>query len=117
MKRLDLVSPGTCHGAAQHRARRVDTPTFSRPRATPICLVMQSFHASLLLALGLAAAIGLMIGLVRWARRRSTGALTVGALLSLFAPDPTLERNIRLAEEARQVQVEEDEEGQGKDPQ
>lgn len=77
---------------------------------------MQSLHASLLLALSLAAAIGLMIVLVKWARRRSAGALTVGALLSLFAPDPTLERNIRLAEEAKQVQVEEDEEGQGKDP-
>jgi hypothetical protein len=36
-------------------------------------------------------------------------------LLSLFAPDPTLERNIRLAEEAKQVQCEEDEEGEGKD--
>jgi hypothetical protein len=78
---------------------------------------MQSFHASLLLALGLAATIALMIGLAKWARRRSKGALTAGALLSLFAPDPTLERNIRLAEEAKQVQIEEDEEGQGKDPQ
>jgi hypothetical protein len=78
---------------------------------------MQSFFASLLLALGLVAAILLMIGLVKWARRRSQGALTAGALLSLFAPDPTLERNIRLADEAQQVQMEEDEEGQGKDPQ
>jgi len=78
---------------------------------------MQSFYASWLLALGLAAAIALMIGLVKWARRRSKGALTAGALLSLFAPDPTLERTIRLAEEAKQVQMEEDEEGQGKDPQ
>ncbi|MCW8872309.1 MAG: hypothetical protein OQK01_06815 [Xanthomonadales bacterium] len=78
---------------------------------------MQSFFASLLLALGLVAAILLMIGLVKWARRRSKGALTAGALLSLFAPDPTLERNIRLADEAKQVQMEEDEEGQGKDPQ
>ena len=78
---------------------------------------MQSFFASLLLALGLVAAILLMIGLVKWARRRSRGALTAGALLSLFAPDPTLERNIRLADEAKQVQMEEDEEGQGKDPQ
>lgn len=78
---------------------------------------MQSFFASLLLALGLVAAILLMIGLVKWARRRSKGVLTAGALLSLFAPDPTLERNIRLADEAKQVQMEEDEEGQGKDPQ
>jgi len=78
---------------------------------------MQSFYTSLLLALGLVAAILLMVGLVKWARRRSKGALTAGALLSLFAPDPTLERNIRLADEAKQVQMEEDEEGQGKDPQ
>ena len=78
---------------------------------------MQSFYASLLLALGLVAAILLMIGLVKWARRSSQVALTAGALLSLFAPDPMLERNIRLADEAKQVQMEEDEEGQGKDPQ
>lgn len=70
----------------------------------------------LLLSLGLAAAILVMIGLARWARQRSKGALTVGALLSMFAPDPTLERNIRLAEEAKQVQMEEDEEGEDKDP-
>ncbi|MBT8059608.1 MAG: hypothetical protein KJO33_08440 [Gammaproteobacteria bacterium] len=51
---------------------------------------------------------------VRWARRRSKGALMTGALLSLFAPDPELEKNIRLAEQARQVQNEEDEEGEKK---
>ena len=50
--------------------------------------------------------------LVRWARRRSTGALVTGALLSAFAPDPTLERNIRLAEQAKAVQMEEDEKGE-----
>jgi hypothetical protein len=38
-----------------------------------------------------------------------------GALLSLFAPDPELEKNIRLAEEARQEQHEEDEEGQDRE--
>ena len=73
---------------------------------------MEFSATPLLLALGLAAAIACMGGLVRWARRRSRGALTVGALLSLFAPDPTLARTIRLAEEARQIQLEEDEEGQ-----
>ena len=77
---------------------------------------MESFTAALILALGLAAAIAVMVGLVRWARRRSKGALTAGALLSMFAPDPTLERNIRLAEEAKQEQMEEDEEGEDKDP-
>jgi len=39
-----------------------------------------------------------------------------GALFSMFAPDPTLERNIRLAEEAKQEQHEEDEEGEDKGP-
>jgi hypothetical protein len=33
----------------------------------------------------------------------------------MFAPDPTLERNIRMVEEAKQVQAEEDEEGEKKD--
>jgi len=72
--------------------------------------------AGLAIALGLAAVICIMVLLVRWARRRSTGAVAVGALLSLFAPDPTFENNIRLAEESRRLQSEEDEEDEGKDP-
>jgi hypothetical protein len=53
----------------------------------------------------------IMVFLVKWARKRTTGALATGALLSAFAPDPTLERNIRLAEQAKIVQMEEDEDG------
>ena len=70
---------------------------------------------SMLIAFGLAATLFVMVILARWARRRSKGALVAGALLSMFAPDPAFERNIRLAEEAKQVQCEEDEEGEGKD--
>jgi hypothetical protein len=70
----------------------------------------------LAIAFGLAAVICMMILLVRWARRRSTGAVAVGALLSLFAPDPTFENNIRLVEESKRIQSEEDEEGEDKDP-
>ena len=69
----------------------------------------------LLLSLGLAVSTGIMILLARWARRRSKGALMAGAFLSMFAPDPTLERNIRMVEEAKQTVVEEDEEGEDKD--
>lgn len=50
--------------------------------------------------------------LVKWARTRSKGALAAGAIFSMFAPDPELEKNIRLAEESRQEQHEEDEEGE-----
>jgi hypothetical protein len=71
--------------------------------------------AGLLIAFGLAATLLILFLLARWARRRSKGAVVAGALLSMFAPDPTLERNIRMAEEAKQVQCEEDEEGEGKD--
>jgi hypothetical protein len=53
----------------------------------------------------------IMVFLLKWARKRTTGALATGALLSAFAPDPTLERNIRLAEQAKIVQMEEDEDG------
>jgi hypothetical protein len=56
-----------------------------------------------------------MFLLARWARKRDKGAVVAGALLSMFAPDPTLERNIRLAEQAKQLVREEDEEGEGKD--
>ena len=71
--------------------------------------------AGLLIASGLAITLFILFVLARWARRRSKGAVVAGALLSVFAPDPTYERNIRLAEEAKQVQCEEDEEGEGKD--
>ena len=69
----------------------------------------------LLLSLGLAALFTILFLLALWARKRSKGALVAGALLSMFAPDPTLERNIRMAEEAKQTVTEEDEEGEGKD--
>jgi hypothetical protein len=65
-----------------------------------------------LIALSLTLIVYLMIRLVLWARRRSRGAVVTGALLSMFAPDPTLEANIRLVEESKQQQVEEDEEGE-----
>jgi hypothetical protein len=69
----------------------------------------------LIIALSLASAIVTMVLLARWARRRSKGAVMAGAFMSMFAPDPTLERNIRLAEEAKQVIAEEDEEGEKKE--
>lgn len=74
-----------------------------------------NLYVGLLIAGGLAFTLLILALLARWARRRSKGAVVAGALLSMFAPDPTLERNIRLAEEAKQVQCEEDEEGEGKD--
>jgi len=69
-------------------------------------------EAGLVIAAGLALAAAVMVALVAWARRRSRGAVITGALLSMFAPDPTLEANIRLAEASKQQQVEEDEEAE-----
>jgi hypothetical protein len=69
-------------------------------------------RAVLFLVLTLALLAVLLVLGVRWARTRSSGALAFGALMSLFAPDPTLERQIRLTEEAQQQQAEEDEEGE-----
>ncbi len=71
--------------------------------------------AGLLIAGGLLAVIAVMVVLARWARRGSRGAVISGALLSMFAPDPELEKNIRLAEEARQEQHKEEEEGRDRD--
>jgi hypothetical protein len=68
------------------------------------------------LALGLAGLFGLLALLVRAARHGSRGAVLTGALFSMFAPDPELEKNIRLANEARQEQHEEDEYGADRDP-
>ena len=64
--------------------------------------------AGFVIAAGLGALIVVLALLARWARRRSRGAVITGALLSAFAPDPELEKNLRLAEEARQVETEED---------
>lgn len=75
-----------------------------------------SLKAGLFIAVSLALVIAVLALLARWGRRRSKGAVAVGAIFSMFAPDPTLERNIRLAEEAKQEQCEEDEEGENKDP-
>lgn len=75
-----------------------------------------NLKAGLLIAVSLAVVIVVMVLLARWARSGSKGAILSGALLSMFAPDPEFEKNIRLAEEARQEQHEEDEEGQDKDP-
>jgi hypothetical protein len=68
------------------------------------------------IALGLALPILVMVLLVAWARRRSTGAVMAGALLSVFAPDPTFDNTVKLVEESRRLQSEEDEEGEDKDP-
>jgi len=53
-----------------------------------------------------------MVFMVLWARRRSIGAITMGALFAVFAPDPVMEQTIKLVEEAKEVQTEEDEEGE-----
>jgi hypothetical protein len=89
-------------------------------RSAPHILNMQGlsqpFVSAVLITAGLTLTVLLLVLLGRWARRRSRGAVVAGALLSLFAPDPELERSIRLAEEARQIRKEEDEEGEDKEP-
>ena len=69
--------------------------------------------SGLLIALSLGALFVVLALGVRWARRRSRGALLTGALFSVVAPDPEFERRLRLAEEAQQEQHEE--EGSGAD--
>jgi hypothetical protein len=71
-------------------------------------------QAAVFIAISLAVAVFLMIVLAAWGRKRSKGAILTGALLSIFAPDPTLEAQVRLAEESKQTQSEEDEEGEPK---
>ena len=75
-----------------------------------------NLKAGLLIGAALALLFLFFYLLVRWARTRSKGALAAGAIFSMFAPDPELEKNIRMAEESRQEQHEEDEEGEDRDP-
>ena len=53
----------------------------------------------------------IMILLIVWARRRSAAVIAIGAFMSVFAPDPTFEQKIKLVEEAKADQEEQD--GQG----
>ena len=67
--------------------------------------------AGLFILLGLVLMFCLMAILLAWARRSSKGAIALGAFLSIFAPDPTLDNKIKLVEEAKEIQSEEDEKG------
>ena len=75
-----------------------------------------NLKAGLFIAAGLLLLFAIFYLMVKWARTRSKGALAAGAIFSMFAPDPELEKNIRLAEESRQEQHEEDEEGEDRNP-
>lgn len=75
-----------------------------------------NLKAGLFIAAGLILLFAIFYLMVKWARTRSKGALAAGAIFSMFAPDPELEKNIRLAEESRQEQHEEDEEGEDRNP-
>ena len=74
-----------------------------------------NLKAGVFIAISLLLVIVVMVLLARWARSGSKGAVLGGALMSMFAPDPEFEKNLRLAEESKQVQHEEEEEGQDKD--
>ncbi len=72
----------------------------------------ENILAGILVSISFTLVIAAMVALVRWARRRNKGAIAFGALITAFAPDPTFERNIKLAEEARTIKKEEDGEGE-----
>ena len=73
---------------------------------------MADIQAGVIIAVSLAAAVAVMAWLILWARKRSRGAVLTGALLSIFAPDPTMEAQVKLMNESTQTQAEEDEEGE-----
>jgi len=77
--------------------------------------IVPPVKAGIFIALSLAVVIYLLVRLVFWARRRSKGAVVTGAILSMFAPDPTLETNLRLADESKSQQMEDEDEGEPKD--
>ena len=62
-----------------------------------------------LLLLGFLILIASMVVLVRLARRRGRGVMSIGAFLSILAPDPTLEQKIVMVEVAKVNQTEDDE--------
>ena len=63
----------------------------------------------LVLILGFVTLILIMVLLVKMARRRGRGVMSIGAFLSILAPDPTLEQKIVMVETAKVNQAEEDE--------
>lgn len=68
-----------------------------------------NFIAGLVLFLGFVALTTTMAVLVKLARRRGRGVMSIGAFLSILAPDPTLEQKIVMVETAKVNQAEEDE--------
>ena len=53
--------------------------------------------------------------LVLWARKGGKGAILVGALFTIFAPDPIFEKNYKIVQESKEVQ-EENEDKSGDPP-
>ncbi len=76
--------------------------------------VATGLATGLAIAVGLTGVIVVMFALTKWARRRSTGAIATGALMSVCAPDPAFENTIKLVEESKRLQSEDDEEGEDK---
>ena len=68
-----------------------------------------NFIVVLVLFLGFVTLTATMVVLVMLARRRGRGVMSIGAFLSILAPDPTLEQKIVMVETAKVNQTEEDE--------
>ena len=68
-----------------------------------------NYIVGLALFLGFVTLTATMVVLVKLARRRGRGVLSIGAFLSILAPDPTLEQKIVMVEIAKVNQTEEDE--------
>lgn len=68
-----------------------------------------NFIVGLILFLGFVTLAATMVVLVILARRRGRGVMSIGAFLSILAPDPTLEQKIVMVETAKVNQTEEDE--------
>ena len=68
-----------------------------------------SLTVGLLLILGFVTLITAMVILVWLARRRGRGVVMAGAILSILAPDPTLEQKTLMVKTAKVNQTEDDE--------
>lgn len=72
---------------------------------------MSSYEQTLIIVFGIISIILLIYALfklVLWARKGGKGAIVVGALFTIFSPDPIFEKNIKIVQESKQSQEEEE---------
>lgn len=55
----------------------------------------------------------ILVKLILWARKGGKGAILVGALFTIFAPDPIFEKNFKIVQESKKSEEENEDDSGG----